>query len=156
MQACVLCAWEWKKKEWNITWLCVRDNTPAVDKHLLCLAWCLLYPPLSTIDISFYANAAFGYVRTRQYFHRQSFIPACLWPYGPRQNYCCTVHKLLSLCQELLLHKQTADTHSTMMWGSPEAKATEGMRYMRSWIQFVSMLVLLFAFWENRNGICEK
>lgn len=101
--------------------------TPAVDKHLLCLACRPMKPPLS-IDISFYANAAFGYVRTRQYFHRPSFIPACLWPYGPRQNYCCTVHKLLSLCQEPLLHIQTADTHSRVMWGNPEAKATEGAR----------------------------
>lgn len=89
--------------------------TPAVDTHLLCLACHPLQPPLGTIDISFYANAAFGYVRTRQHFYRQPFIPACLWPYGPQQNYCWMVNKLLSLCQEPLLHKQTADTHSRGM-----------------------------------------
>lgn len=111
-----------KKKEWwkNTFWLCsitrILVYTPGVDKYLSCLACRLLQPPLTTIDISFYANAAFGYVRTRPYFHRQSFIAVCLWTYGPRQNYCCTVHKLLSLCQEPLLHTQAADTHSRGTW----------------------------------------
>lgn len=136
MQECVSCVWESERKKKSplktkhdcvsITNILVYAS--AVDKHLLCLACCLLQPPLDTIDISFYANAAFGYVRTRQYFHQQSFILACLWPYGPRQNYFCTVHKLLSLRQEPLLHIQAADTHSRVMWENPEGKTTEGAR----------------------------
>lgn len=127
---------------------CVCPSPPSCihygswQTHLLCSVHRPFHPPLCTIDISFYANVAFGYVRTRQYFHRQSFIPACLWPYGPRQSYCCTVHKLLSVCQEPLSHIQTTDTQQGDMrkpWGESRRKC-EGAR--------VKVLMYVCSIWS--------
>lgn len=81
----------------------MEKHPPAADKHYKCWSW-------SSINMSFSARAAFGRVKTERCFQSQSFILPSLWPYEPRQNYCSSLHQLLSPGQKPQYQTQTEDT----------------------------------------------
>lgn len=168
MRACACCEREKKKKkkiaEWkqrgHVSITNILVYTPAVDKHLLCLACRPLQPQNAWLILAFMLMQHLvmweqGSISIDSPW--QSFIAACLWPYGPRQNYCRTVHKLLSLCQEPRLHIQAVCAHVHTRQGDVRNPWSESHRRCEvclgmcvwvcvcGWTQCVSVL-LWFAY----------